>query len=288
MTGFGEARQADDRISAHAEIRAVNNRHFKLNAKISDPYSLLEADVERLVRESVRRGTIQVSLRVDKPRRAEDYRLNLIALGSYRSQLASLSGKAGDHVDVASLLGLPGVVESRRESDNDPREDWPLLGAVVSQALAQFQASRAEEGRAMAAELRSLAALVESTLETVEARGPQVVVQYQQRLRDRIAHLVAEYGITIEAKDLIREVAILAERADVAEEITRLRAHLAQFVEVLDESESGGRKLEFIVQEMGRETNTIGSKANDVEISRSVFVMKGALEKIRELIQNVE
>ena len=288
MTGFGEARQADDRISAHAEICAVNNRHFKLNAKISDPYSILEADVERLVRESVRRGTIQLSLRVDKPRRAEDYRLNLIALGSYRSQLASLSGKAGDHVDVASLLGLPGVVESRRESDNDPREDWPLLGSVVSQALTQFQASRAEEGRAMAVELRSLAAVVEATLETVEARGPQVIVQYQQRLRDRIAHLVAEYGITIEAKDLIREVAILAERADVAEEITRLRAHLAQFVEVLDEPESGGRKLEFIVQEMGRETNTIGSKANDVEISRSVFAMKGALEKIRELIQNVE
>ena len=288
MTGFGEARQADDRISAHAEIRAVNNRHFKLNAKISDPYSILEADVERLVRESVRRGTIQLSLRVDKPRRAEDYRLNLIALGSYRSQLASLSGKAGDHVDVASLLGLPGVVESRRESDNDPREDWPLLGGVVSQALTQFQASRAEEGRAMAVELRSLAAVVEATLETVEARGPQVIVQYQQRLRDRIAHLVAEYGITIEAKDLIREVAILAERADVAEEITRLRAHLAQFVEVLDEPESGGRKLEFIVQEMGRETNTIGSKANDVEISRSVFAIKGALEKIRELIQNVE
>ena len=288
MTGFGEARQADDRISAHAEIRAVNNRHFKLNAKISDPYSILESDVERLVRESVRRGTIQLSLRVDKPRRAEDYRLNLIALGSYRSQLASLSGKAGDHVDVASLLGLPGVVESRRESDNDPREDWPLLGGVVSQALTQFQASRAEEGRAMAVELRSLAAVVEATLETVEARGPQVIVQYQQRLRDRIAHLVAEYGITIEAKDLIREVAILAERADVAEEITRLRAHLAQFVEVLDEPESGGRKLEFIVQEMGRETNTIGSKANDVEISRSVFAMKGALEKIRELIQNVE
>ena len=288
MTGFGEARQADDRISAHAELRAVNNRHFKLNAKISDPYSILEADVERLVRESVRRGTIQLSLRVERPRRAEDYRLNLIALGSYRSQLASLSGKAGDHVDVASLLGLPGVVESRRESDNDPREDWPLLGGVVSQALTQFQASRAEEGRAMAVELRSLAAVVEATLETVEARGPQVIVQYQQRLRDRIAHLVAEYGITIEAKDLIREVAILAERADVAEEITRLRAHLAQFVEVLDEPESGGRKLEFIVQEMGRETNTIGSKANDVEISRSVFAMKGALEKIRELIQNVE
>jgi uncharacterized protein (TIGR00255 family) len=288
MTGFGEAREADERISAQVEIRAVNNRHLKLNAKISEPYAVLEGDVERLVRETVRRGTIQLSLRVDRPRRAEDYRLNVVALESYRDQVAAMNGVGGGQVDLASLLGLPGVVEGRRESDQDPREDWPLLARVLTRALEQFHASRAEEGRAMAAELRSLAGVVALTLDLVEARVPGVIVQYQQRLRDRVQNLVAEFGVTIEAKDLIREVSILAERADVAEEITRLRAHLAQFVEVLDEPESGGRKLEFIVQEMGRETNTIGSKANDVEISRGVFEMKGALEKIRELIQNVE
>ena len=279
---------ADERNSAQVEIRSVNNRHFKLNAKISDPYSVLETEVERLVRETARRGTVQLSLRVEKPRRAEDYRLNLVALGSYRNQIASLSGKAGDHVEIASLLALPGVVEGRREADSDPREDWPWMAALIAQALRQFQASRMEEGRAMAVELRALAAVVEASLGEVESRGPQVIAQYQHRIRERVQNLVAEYGVTVEARDLIREVAILAERADVAEEITRLRAHLAQFVAILDEPESGGRKLEFVVQEMGRETNTIGSKANDVEISRSVFSMKGALEKIRELIQNVE
>lgn len=287
MTGFGEARHADDRLSVQVELRAVNNRHFKLNARITDPYSAVEADFEKLVRETLRRGTVQMSVRVDRPRRAEDYRLNPIALASYRDQVQNLMGPKA-LVDVASLLGLPGVVEGRREAQDDPREDWPLLAKVAGQAIAALQATRAEEGRLMGEELRSLIAEVGRSLAEVEARGPEIVINYQSRLRERVQSLVAGFGVTIEAKDLIREVAILAERADVSEEITRLRAHLAQFAAVLDEAESGGRKLEFIVQEMGRETNTIGSKSNDVEVSRSVFAMKGALEKVRELIANIE
>ena len=115
-----------------------------------------------------------------------------------------------------------------------------------------------------------------------------MVVSYQKRLTDRIQAMVQAHGVTIEPKDLIREVAIFAERADISEEIVRLRAHLAQYIDVIHEPESAGRKLEFVVQEMGREVNTIGSKANDVEIGRHVVEIKGVLEKIRELIQNVE
>lgn len=140
----------------------------------------------------------------------------------------------------------------------------------------------------MSVELLALRQIIGDSLELVAARGPEVVSSYQRRLTERVQNLVRDQGVVIEAKDLIREVAIYAERADIAEEITRLRAHLVQFAEVIGESESSGRKLEFVVQEMGRETNTIGSKANDVEISRAVVEMKGALEKIRELIQNVE
>ncbi len=287
MTGFGEARHTDDRMSVQVELRAVNNRHLKLNAKISEPYSVLEADFERLIRETLRRGTVQMSLRVDRPRRAEDYRLNPVALASYRDQIEALSKGRGP-VDFGALLSLPGVVEGRREAQDDPRDDWPLLAKIAGEAIAALQVTRAEEGRAMAVELRSLASEVADALAKVEARVPEVVVAYQVRLRERVESLVAGFGVTIEPKDLIREVAILAERADVAEEIVRLRAHLAQFVTVIDEPESAGRKLEFIVQEMGRETNTIGSKANDVEISRFVFTIKGALEKVRELIANVE
>lgn len=139
----------------------------------------------------------------------------------------------------------------------------------------------------MARELVALGKAISEELERVVARVPAVVASFQNRLLERVQALVHE-RVAVEAKDLIREVAILADRADVAEEITRLRAHLQQYLEVIAAPESAGRKLEFVVQEMGRETNTIGSKANDVAISRSVVEMKASLERIRELIQNVE
>ncbi|WP_435016919.1 YicC/YloC family endoribonuclease [Tundrisphaera sp. TA3] len=299
MTGFGEARLQDDHWSVGVEVRSVNNRHLKLNAKISEPYGSLEPELERLVRESVRRGTVQLSLRVERPRRPEDYRLNLVALKSYRSQLAEFlgpnpptgaTGPGSDHpsVDLAALLGLPGVVEERKPAIADPREDWPRLAGAVSEAIAKLQQSRAEEGRAMADELLSLGRAAAAQLDRIAERAPEVVVAYERRLTERVQALIQNQGVVVEPKDLIREVAIFAERADIAEEITRLRAHFAQFVEVIGEPESAGRKLEFVVQEMGRETNTIGSKANDLEISRGVVEIKGLLEKIRELIQNVE
>jgi uncharacterized protein (TIGR00255 family) len=287
MTGFGEARIQDDRWTVTAEVRTVNNRHLKLNARISEPYSSLEPEVERMVRESVRRGTVQLILRIERPRRVEDYRLNLIALESYRNQLQSLQA-GGTQVEIATLLVLPGVVEERRSAVDEPREDWPELARLIGASLQMLQKSRAEEGRVMANELLALGQSIRENLERVAARGPEVVTSYQKRLTERVQNLIRDQGVVLEAKDLIREVAIHAERADVAEEITRLRAHLDQYAEVINEPESSGRKLEFVVQEMGRETNTIGSKANDLEISRSVVEMKGALEKIRELIQNVE
>jgi len=288
MTGFGEARHQDERWSVTVEVRTVNNRHLKLNAKISDPYGPLEPELERLVREVIRRGTVQVSLRVERPRRAEDYRLNIVALASYRDQLSALQGEGAGPIPLGSLLVLPGVVEERKPATDDPQGDWPALASVVSEALRKLQTVRADEGRAMTDELLLLGKGVATHLGQIADRAPHVVVAYQKRLVERVQSLVEGQGITIEPKDLIREVSILAERADIAEEIVRLRAHLTQYVEVIHEPESAGRKLEFVVQEMGRETNTIGSKANDVEISRSVVEIKGLLEKIRELIQNVE
>ncbi len=298
MTGFGEARLQDDRWSVGVEVRTVNNRHLKLNARISDPYGALEPELERVVRESVRRGTVQLSIRVDRPRRAEDYRLNLVALASYREQLQSFLGfdppprgtdpSTPRPVDLAALLGLPGVVEERKPATDDPHRDWPALSALVVEALGKLQQSRAEEGRAMAEELLGLGRGIGERLEKVAARGPDVVEAYRKRITDRVQSLIGGQGVSVEPEHLIREVAIFAERADIAEEVVRLRAHLAQYSEVIGEPESAGRKLEFVVQEMGRETNTIGSKANDVEISRGVVEIKGLLEKIRELIQNVE
>lgn len=291
MTGFGEARYQDQRWSIAVEVRTVNNRHLKLSARISEPYAALEAELERQVREKLRRGAVQISLRIERPRRAEDYRLNTVALASYRDQIRQLDGAGGsacDDLNLGALLALPGVVEEVRPAAGDPQEDWPRIASVVAQALDRLEAARAQEGKIMAAELQALGKSIGDYLAQIASRGPLVVQSYQNRLVERIAALVQDKGVTVEPKDLIREVAILADRSDISEEIIRMRAHLSQYQEILDERESAGRKLEFVVQEMGREVNTIGSKASDVEISRNVVEIKGLLEKIRELIQNVE
>jgi uncharacterized protein (TIGR00255 family) len=286
MTGFGEARLQTDRLWVLVEVRSVNNRHLKVVAKLSEPYSALEPEIERLVREVARRGSVQLTVRVERPQREDDYKLNLTALRSYSKQVVESVGPQAPYV-LSGILALPGVCE-RKLADDDPHEDWPVLERVAREALSKFQESRAQEGRAMAEELLVLGQGAAKLLEQIARRAPSVVESYRDRLHERVAALIQDRGATVEPKDLIREVAILAERADIAEEITRLRAHLEQYCQVIAEPESAGRKLEFLVQEMGRETNTIGSKANDVEISRGVVEIKGLLERVRELIQNVE
>jgi uncharacterized protein (TIGR00255 family) len=290
MTGFGEARHQDSRWAIQVEMRTVNNRHFKLNAKISEAFAPMEGALEQLVRERVKRGTVQLSLRVERPRRPEDYRLNLVALTSYRDQLRQLQGD-GDHgptIELGPLLGLPGVVEELRSDGPAPSEDWPEVASVVARALEALEASRAREGRAMADELVALGRSIAEHLGRIAERAPEVVHAYHKRITERVQALVAEHSVTVEPTDLIREVAILADRCDISEEIVRLRAHLAQYDAIIGEPESSGRRLEFLVQEMGREINTIGAKASDVEISRAVVDVKALLEKIRELVQNVE
>ena len=288
MTGYGEARLEDSRWTIQVEVRTVNNRHVKLSAKISEPYGTKEAEVEQLVREKVKRGSVQLNLRVERPRRPEDYRLNLVALASYREQLKSVHGYGEQANDLTQLLALPGVVEDCRLPEPVTDLDWSAIAKVVSKALDQLHSSRAAEGRIMADELTALAREISEHLGRIADRGPAVVLNYQKRLTDRIQTLLRGQGVAVEAADLAREVAILADRCDISEEIVRLRAHLSQYLGIIEDAQSSGRKLEFVVQEMAREINTIGSKANDVEISLSVVEVKALLEKIRELVQNVE
>jgi uncharacterized protein (TIGR00255 family) len=292
MTGFGEARHQDPQWTIQVEVRTVNNRHFKLSARISDEFSAMEGALEQLVRERVKRGTVQINLRIDRPRRPEDYRLNVVALASYRDQLRGLqndsAGGEQPAIDLGRLLVLPGVVEEVRPTDRSPHDDWPGVARVVERALEGLEASRAQEGRAMADELIELGRAISEHLGRIAERSPAVVQSYHRRITERVQALVAEQGIRVEPENLIREVAILADRCDISEELVRLRAHVAQYAAIIGEPESSGRRLEFLVQEMGREINTIGSKANDVEISRAVVDVKALLEKIRELVQNME
>ncbi len=290
MTGFGEAQRKNATMAVSVEVRTINSRYFKLTVRSGEGYSMLEPLVEGQVREHIKRGTIQVSLRIDRARSSDDYRLDPAVLSGYRNQLDKLYREwhVSQPVGVENLLALPGVVQQNGASSFEVERDWPLVRETLEEAMRQMTKMRADEGRAMAADLAANCATVAGELDAIDARAPLVREAYRDRLTDRISKSLEEFKITLQPGDLIRELSIYAERSDISEEIVRLRSHLEQFGATLELDESSGRKLEFLTQEMFRETNTIGSKANDVQISRHVIEIKAAIERIREMIQNVE
>lgn len=300
MTGFGEAHRQADGVAVVVEVRTINNRYFKLTLKCGEGYSLLEPEIESVVRQQIRRGTVQVTLRIDRVRGSEDYQLNPAVLANYRRQLHELikqwheaegglaEAERTDAVPLASLLLLPGVVIENPTSPAEAEEEWPLVREALLTAMENLAHMRAEEGRAMATDLRANCQAMAVELRAVEQRAPLVIEAYRARLADRLQGTLADFAVTLDPADLMKEVGLFAERSDISEEIVRLRSHLEQFDSIMELPESSGRKLEFLAQEMFRETNTIGSKANDVQIARHVIEIKAAIERVREMIQNVE
>jgi uncharacterized protein (TIGR00255 family) len=290
MTGFGEAHRRIDGVAVAVEVRTINGRYFKLNFKSPDGYSALEAEIESIVREQIKRGTVQVNLRIDRARSAEDYRLNLNVLANYRQQIDELhqQWQSADAVSLETLLMLPGVVDEDPIGAFDAAEDWPLVRETLLAALENLSKMRTQEGLAMQADLSANCGAIAKELAAIEARAPVVVDAYRARLEERIGKALEEHEITLNPSDLIREISVYAERSDISEEIVRLQSHLVQFDTIMKLPESSGRKLDFLTQELFREANTIGSKSSDVQISRHVIEIKAAIEKIREMIQNVE
>jgi len=292
MTGYGEARYQSDDVNASIELRALNNRYLKVSLRATDPYQLLEPEFEKVIRRVVRRGTLQVHLRLERQAALQDYRINVVALRSYLDQVRAATEQLGLGEHAQALLGqvlaLPGVVPEPGQSTSHLQDDWPVLEKVLSDALDKLQLMRQEEGRAMADELLTHRDTIAAHLDNIRVRRPQLSVLFRDRVLERVQGLLGELDVKIDRSDLIKEVSVFAERSDIAEEVVRLASHLEQFQLMLNEPESPGRKLEFLTQEMFREVNTIGSKASDVEISREVVEIKGTLEKIRELVQNVE
>jgi uncharacterized protein (TIGR00255 family) len=290
MTGFGEAHMQRDGVAVAIELRAINNRYFKLAIRASDGYGPLEPQLEALVRQSVRRGTIQLNLRVDRVRSAEEFQVNVDVLNRYRTQLQGLYRQwdLPGHLSLESLLLLPGVVDDQANRAFDPAEDWPLINATLEAALENLARMRTDEGRAMAADLAANCRVIAAKLEQIAQRAPLVADGYRLRLEERLKQVLADFQVDLDPGDLVKEVSLFAERGDISEEITRLRSHLDQFDTIAALPESAGRKLEFLTQEMFREANTVGSKANDVTITNDIIEVKTAIERIREMIQNVE
>lgn len=290
MTGQGQA-QLDSSIGSFSvEIRAVNNRGFKLVPKLGELLGVFESRLESLVRGSVQRGTIHLGVFWKLRDSISSTRINTRVVASYFRQLEVLREELGTDapIDLARLASLPGGLDESGRLEEDEEVVWEQLVSVVTAALESFDSMRLAEGAAMERQLQADLAQFHSLVASVQERAPLVQDAYRDRLRTKVETYLSREGISVEPPELLREVQIFADRSDISEEITRLKSHLELFSATIADDHASGRKLDFVIQEMFRETNTIGSKAGDAEIARCVVDMKCGLERMRELVQNVE
>ena len=285
MTGQGVATVSDENATLTIEIRAVNNRHLKINLRAPDSLIAHESSIEKQIRSAVGRGTINVNIKVMKHSRQDDFTIDTELLQAYQAQLRSLSQTSPS---LESLLGLPGVVINNVTSESSVASVLTLSNDALQQALGQFNAMRETEGNAIEAVFNQQLDSLKMIVDQIKDRAPVVVANYQERLTDKINKLLETHDVTLNKGDLAREIGLYADRCDITEEVVRLNSHLEQFRNVMQSATSQGRKLDFITQELFREVNTIGSKANDTLIANSVVEAKTIIERIREQVQNIE
>ena len=283
MTGHGQASVQDDQVRVVAELRTVNNRFLKTNINC-DLDAAHQSKLENLIKQHINRGSVNLRIKTQLLGETEQYKLNEPALRAYWLQLSEI---AESSVDIESLLRLPGLVtENVHEGMNEIA--WPAVEKATLEALGGLNQMRSVEGSVMEKDMLANLSVMNGQLEQIKTGAPQVIENYARKMTDRINQLLKSHDVTIDASDVIKEVGIFAEKCDVSEETVRLGSHIEQFGIVLQDDESNGKKLDFLVQEMLRETNTIGSKANNFDIANHVVEIKTAIERIREMVQNVE
>ncbi|MDI9485734.1 MAG: YicC/YloC family endoribonuclease [Bacillota bacterium] len=288
MTGFGQGEAADAGYAVQVEIKSVNHRYLDLFFRIPKQYSQLEETLRTVITGRLARGRVEVTLSVEEFGDQERIvQINNALLKGYLQALRTIQSELGseDKIQLSDILVLPGLLEV-----DEPPLDWDNLQQLVAQAanaaLDGLEAMREAEGRRLCADLEEKLLQVEKLRADVAGIAPQVVVDYRKRLRERLGELLD--GTTLTEERFLGEVAIFADRCSIDEELVRLASHIQEFKETLKSHASVGRKLDFLIQEMNREVNTIGSKANNVHIAASVVSMKSELEKIREQVQNIE
>lgn len=290
MTGFGQACAEIDGVIYSVEIRSVNNRYFKVQVRLPDMMAFLETEIEKLHRQNIQRGTINYSLRMKNVSGKALFDIDENTLVNYLQRLKGLLGSDDEHcrLDLAAMLSLPGIVQSAIPTEEQTEQMRQAVLALTQQALEKLSISRGEEGKLLTEDLLANCDRIESELAMISGRVDTVVQDYHKRLRERVEQLLAQAKLKLDEDLLAREVAIYAERSDIAEEVSRLGAHLQQFRECCEKGESVGRRLDFVTQEMLREANTIGSKSSDAAIARSVIEIKCAVDRVKEQVQNVE
>jgi len=289
MTGCGAGLASSGESSCRAELRTVNNRSFKFSLRAGDGLLGLEQRVESLVRRRVRRGTVQMVLELAGRAAAATRRIDRVQLAAYLDDLESFSADRDLAVptSVEPLLGLPGVTGDAPPDPSAVERVWPLVAEATEIALDALQGMRQAEGATLAADMRGICGGITTLAAGIRERVPRAVERHRARLTERVASLLADRGVTLTEADLAREIALVADRSDIAEELVRLESHLVQFDRLLGE-ESAGRQLDFLSQELAREANTIAAKSADVEIAHAVVELKTLVERLREQVQNLE
>jgi uncharacterized protein (TIGR00255 family) len=293
MTGFGRAEVRGDTLVVLVEARSVNHRHLDVALRLPRTLTPLEIEARKVIAARLERGRIDVSVVATPVVGQSTQRVitDHVLAREYAARARALANDLDDvglagSVTLQWLLERPGVI---RLEDSEPVEasvPWPLLQAALSRALDELVERRTDEGERLAQELRSLHAELTTIVDTMAARAPAAVTRREERLRERIRSLLDGAGVD-EAR-ILTEAAVWADKGDITEELTRLRAHLAEWALVLDKGGPVGRPLDFLLQELGREVNTVASKADDLELSQAALAGKGVLEKMREQVQNLE
>jgi uncharacterized protein (TIGR00255 family) len=290
MTGYGRAEGTGARAVLTVECKSVNHRHLDVSLKLPRLLTAFESDARRLIQSALQRGRIDVSCALTP---VEGTVLNPLTVDvAQAKEYADAARKVAESLDLADgpslawVMAQSGVLTREEQAPLAPEDAWPLLERALSAALAELVERRETEGAALAQELANLGSVLAGYVETVAQRAPAAVERRAARLRERMQAMLA--GAELDHARLATEVAVWADKTDVSEELARLRAHLAQLTALLAGEGPVGRTLDFLIQEIHREVNTIGSKADDLEISQAVIAAKSTLEKMREQIQNLE
>lgn len=288
MTGFGRGEAEGDGFYFSVEIKAVNHRFLEISVKQPRSFLMFEELIRKKVQERLQRGRIEIYINIKEIEERQrivkvDKELSLAYDNSLRELAKEL--KIGYITDVFQLISLPEVL-SLEEEEIEEELLFPVLEKALDKALNELVFMREREGERLKKDLEEKIQNLKRLTGEIRARAPQISVEYRERLQERLADLLSD--TTLDESRLAMEVALLADKASVDEELVRLESHLEEFGVILASTEPIGRRLDFLVQEMNREINTIGSKANDLTITRQVLESKSELEKIREQIQNIE
>lgn len=288
MTGYGKGEAQAGNVALNVEIKTVNHRYADITVKVPRTLLAFENEVRRRVGQVLRRGKIDVFVNFGQAEESSvTPALNRPLALAYRDLFTHMRNELGLFGEVSvELIAMQKDVIQMRETESSPDALQELLLDAVEQALAQVVVMRRNEGESTASDLHERLSQLESLLGHVEKRAPLIPQEWQGKLAERLARL--QLNFELDPQRVAQEVAVYADRCDISEELVRFRSHLAQFRGLFDDAEPVGRRMDFLVQELNREVNTMGSKSNDADLTRTVVAMKAELEKVREQVQNIE